>query len=72
MSKMIDIEVHNAISKFGSQISTYKQDRDFLKFCLVNKARILSVFTFVIYWCKFLIKYNFLLLIIEFMKIYVS
>lgn len=46
---MINIEVYNAMSEFESQISSYKQDTEFLILFLVNKARILSFFTYVLY-----------------------
>ena len=38
----MNIEVYNVISKFESQISSYRQDTEFIILCFVNKARILS------------------------------
>lgn len=40
----------NALSKFESQILSYKQDADFQNPCFVNKARALLWFTYVFYW----------------------
>ena len=36
---LINIEVYNAMSKFESQISSYKQDTEFIILCFVKKAR---------------------------------
>lgn len=37
--------IFNASSKFEGQILSYKQDTEFEILCLVNKARVLLMFT---------------------------
>lgn len=45
--RMVNMGICNVLSKFGSQISRYRQDTEFEIFCNENKARMLLLFTHV-------------------------
>lgn len=55
MSRMENMNVINASSKFEGLISSYKQVSEVRIFCFVNKARVLLLFTgiCVLDWYKF-------------------
>lgn len=50
---MFNMSTCYAASKFGSKISSYRQDTELELFCLVNKNIVLLLFTHVLYWYKF-------------------
>ena len=50
---MDNMGIFNALSKFESQILSYKQDTEFGILCFVNKAWALLLFKYVFYWYKF-------------------
>lgn len=46
---MFNMSTCYAASKFGSKISSYRQDVELELFCLVNKNLVLLLFTHVLY-----------------------
>ena len=53
MSRTVNIDVFNALTKFESQISSYKRIKEVRILSLVNKARVQLMFTYLLYWYKF-------------------
>ena len=56
MFRMVDRGTFNALTKFESQILSYKQDTEFKILCFVNKARVQLLYTNVLCWYMF--QYN--------------
>lgn len=48
MSRIFNIDIVYASSKFESQKLSYKQDTEFDILCFVNKAKVLLLFTCVV------------------------
>lgn len=52
LSRIVNIDVFNSLTKFESQISSYKRVAEVRILCFVNKARVLLIFTYLLYWYK--------------------
>lgn len=53
MSRIVNKNVFNALTKFKSQVSSYKRVTEGIILCFVNKARVPLMFTYWLYWYKF-------------------
>lgn len=53
MSRMVIMDVFNALTNFESQIQSYKHDTEVRILFFVNKDRFLLKLTYVMHWNKF-------------------